>query len=338
MEKPKISIVVPIYKSEPYLAKCVDSILGQTYPNFEVILVDDGSPDGSGKICDTYALKDSRIRVFHKANGGVSRARNFGIDNATGDYVAFIDSDDFVEEDYLDGFFQCEVDSDLFVQGYRQIDMVHNTSAYLAFEMDGMFEDISEPYFWAEKNGVICSPYVKLFKRQILNSRNIRFDNQLTNGEDLLFVLNYMLHIKNVCLSRKHSYNYIIRAEPSLSKRFISCEEAQGFLFRVTELRNLVVQVHQIKSLECRDYLDFLFSNAYLLSIMALYNGKAKLSKKVRQQKLAKCMEFLDSEPVIKNTAQKTIFMRIWRFFVVNSVPFKDTILFILASLRALKN
>lgn len=93
----KLSVIVPVYKVEPYIHKCVDSILGQTYTNLEVILVDDGSPDNCGKICDEYAVKDKRVKVIHKKNGGLSDARNAGIDISTGDIIGFIDSDDYIE-------------------------------------------------------------------------------------------------------------------------------------------------------------------------------------------------------------------------------------------------
>lgn len=99
MEKTLISVIVPIYKVERYLHQCVDSILNQTYRNLEVILVDDGSPDGCGQICDAYGAQDSRVRVIHKKNGGLSDARNAGIDIARGDYLAFVDSDDWLEPD-----------------------------------------------------------------------------------------------------------------------------------------------------------------------------------------------------------------------------------------------
>jgi glycosyltransferase involved in cell wall biosynthesis len=95
---PEISIIVPIYKVEPYLKRCVDSILGQTFSNFELILVDDGSPDNCGKICDEYLQKDSRVKVIHKVNGGLSSARNAGLDLANGKYVGFVDSDDYIHQ------------------------------------------------------------------------------------------------------------------------------------------------------------------------------------------------------------------------------------------------
>lgn len=97
MNTPQISIIVPVYKVEPYLHKCLDSIVNQTYSNLEIILVDDGSPDNCGKICDTYAAKDARIHVIHKPNGGVSSARNAGLAATTGDWIGWVDSDDWIE-------------------------------------------------------------------------------------------------------------------------------------------------------------------------------------------------------------------------------------------------
>ena len=102
METPLISIIVPVYKVEPYLHKCVDSILSQTYTHLEIFLVDDGSPDNCGKICDDFARKDKRIKVIHKKNGGLSDARNVAIDVAKGEYITFVDSDDFVTSDYVE--------------------------------------------------------------------------------------------------------------------------------------------------------------------------------------------------------------------------------------------
>lgn len=97
LESPLISVIVPVYKVEEYLARCVDSILGQTYRNLEILLVDDGSPDRCGEICEEYAARDTRIRVIHKENGGLSSARNAAIDVAQGEYLGFVDSDDWIE-------------------------------------------------------------------------------------------------------------------------------------------------------------------------------------------------------------------------------------------------
>lgn len=106
MQEPLVSIIVPIYKVEPYLRRCLDSIVNQTYTNLEIILVDDGSPDGCPMICDEYAAKDNRIVVIHKDNGGLSDARNAGLDVCKGDYISFVDSDDWVEMDYVGTLFE----------------------------------------------------------------------------------------------------------------------------------------------------------------------------------------------------------------------------------------
>ncbi len=106
MNQPLISVIVPVYKAEAYLDKCVQSIRNQTYANLEIILVNDGSPDRCGEMCDTYAKEDSRIRVFHKENGGQSSARNLGLDNMTGEYVGFVDSDDWIEPDMYSALYQ----------------------------------------------------------------------------------------------------------------------------------------------------------------------------------------------------------------------------------------
>ena len=99
---PKVSVIIPIYKAEAYLKKCLDSLLVQTFKDFELLLIDDGSPDKSGEICDYYVKTDSRIRVFHKENGGVSSARQYGIDNAFGEYTIHVDPDDWVEPNMLE--------------------------------------------------------------------------------------------------------------------------------------------------------------------------------------------------------------------------------------------
>ena len=101
---PEFSIIVPIYKVEKYLEICIDSIIGQSFCNFELILVDDGSPDTCGEICDRYSSSDTRVKVVHKENGGLSSARNFGLDIATGKYIYFVDSDDWIGENYLSIF------------------------------------------------------------------------------------------------------------------------------------------------------------------------------------------------------------------------------------------
>ena len=122
--KPVVSIIVPVYNTEKFLHRCIDSILTQTYTDFELLLIDDGSKDSSGTICDEYAAKDVRVRVFHKENGGVSSARNMGLDNARGEWITFVDSDDWIDDNYLEALYgACIVSgSDIVFCGFRVVD------------------------------------------------------------------------------------------------------------------------------------------------------------------------------------------------------------------------
>lgn len=131
---PMISVIVPVYNVERLLAKCLDSLLAQTYKDIELVLVDDGSTDGSGKICDEYAEREDRIKVVHQKNLGVSVARNHGLDVASGDYVCFVDSDDYVTENYLSNF---TFGVDFSVQGYMTLNVGGVTrNAYKAVHSD----------------------------------------------------------------------------------------------------------------------------------------------------------------------------------------------------------
>ena len=120
MKQPLVSVIVPIYKVEPYLRRCLDSIVKQTYTNLEIILVDDGSPDGCPQICDEYAARDKRIVVIHKDNGGLSDARNAGLDICKGEYISFIDSDDWVANIYIEAMLKATItnNAEIFNEGY----------------------------------------------------------------------------------------------------------------------------------------------------------------------------------------------------------------------------
>lgn len=119
---PKISVIVPVYNVEKYLRRCIDSILSQTFSDFELLLIDDGSKDKSGDICDEYAAKDARIRVFHKDNGGVSSARNLGLVKANGEFIFFVDSDDYLDNTHLENYSKDIDNFDLIFQGYKLVD------------------------------------------------------------------------------------------------------------------------------------------------------------------------------------------------------------------------
>lgn len=186
---PKISIIVPVYKVEKYLSPCIESILAQTYTNFELLLIDDGSPDQSGKICDEYAGKDGRVRVYHKMNTGVSDTRNMGLEKAQGEWILFVDSDDWLSPRCLETCSNAMVDSqlDLLQFGYQQVD----DNGLVLFSSHGYTSKLLVSDYIKEEK-MLVTPWGNVFKRSIIAEYNIRFSPKIKLGEDQLFVYEYI--------------------------------------------------------------------------------------------------------------------------------------------------
>lgn len=165
----KISIIIPVYKVEDYVERCIKCIQAQTYTNWEAIFVEDGSPDKSGEICDRYAKEDARIKVIHKENAGVAAARNTGIANATGEYIAFIDSDDYAHPQYLEVLFKllCKNDADLAIVGYE---LSYNSEVGDGQPLEEIqIMDSSKAVAKVIENQQFCSPWSKLYKKSLFS-------------------------------------------------------------------------------------------------------------------------------------------------------------------------
>lgn len=224
---PFISVIVPVYNVENVLHYCLDSILNQTYTDFELILVDDGSLDASGKICDDYGTKDDRIVVVHKTNGGVSSARNIGINIANGEYIVFIDSDDYIHKDYLLGLVNTQND-------YFDIDNIwcgFRTVSSYSIQNDCikkvLFDDTKKISITGIKNIMTlhdkwldAGPYCKLYRRKTILDNNLTFDDDLSLGEDLIFNFRYLDCTNgDIVVLNETFYSYIIN-ENSLASKF----------------------------------------------------------------------------------------------------------------------
>ena len=191
------TIIVPVYNTAQYLHRCIDSILSQSFTDFEVLLVDDGSTDGSGAICDSYAEKDGRIQVFHKENGGVSSARNMGLDNAYGEWLLFVDSDDFLCDDTCLNALAKTIDSrpdcELVYFAGKVIGLGGEWSYTLCPKVYEYAYQCLEENCLVPKAIVFGSVFVQCFKKTVIKNNYIRFDDAISYAEDRLFVCTYYL-------------------------------------------------------------------------------------------------------------------------------------------------
>ncbi len=224
MTKPVISVIVPVYHVEQYLPQCVDGILSQTYPHFELILVDDGSKDGSGVLCDRFAGQDPRIRVIHQENGGVSRARNRGLDEAKGEYIVFIDADDLVRPNYLHDLILArqtlagETDRTLIISDYQPFgDNGPEKRDFPApFSMDfrtgeGLTAEHFRELIFQFR---LFPPYCKLYRRDVINQKQIRFREGMRSAEDFEFNTRYLAAVDRLVYIDSVQYDYRVGYKP----------------------------------------------------------------------------------------------------------------------------
>lgn len=190
-----VSIIIPVYNVEQYLRECVDSVLNQTCSDIEIILVDDGSTDQSGKICDEYAKMDSRIKVIHKKNGGVSEARNTGIEAASGERIIFVDSDDCIHPRLLESYRELDDDSATLLCDYTT-DMEEWKRFSLNNFQEHMEFVVREKFMKLFYKDYMNPPFNKYFRADIIREYQIRFPEDMSLGEDLIFNMKYLAAAK----------------------------------------------------------------------------------------------------------------------------------------------
>ena len=203
MTSPLVSIIIPIYNSEKFISRCLDSIITQTYSHFELILIDDCSSDNSASICDTYQKKDKRIKLIKKKqNEGVTITRNIGLDNAQGDYILFIDNDDYIDQNYISTF----------------IDSINTNTGYDLYTQNIFFHYEGKDSFIVSDQLTLGGPWGKLFNKEIIEKNNIRFIPYLKYNEDNLFLLEYLEHSESQYNIQYAGYHYIIHNECTSKK------------------------------------------------------------------------------------------------------------------------
>ena len=282
---PKISIIVPVYNVEQYLPRCIDSILNQSFVDFELLLIDDGSKDKSGAICDEYADKDDRIRVFHKENGGVSSARNIGLENARGEWLSFIDGDDEITEGYFN-IRQEHEGVDVIIKSYSVVNAdgrvtCHNNELSILTGKDKIFR-----YYVQKRNNALWD---KIIKRKTVGTK--RFNTNVSIGEDFLFFLSVLPNVKSIAFDDTGSYRYFLR---------------QGSAMQSVDIKRRIEilwqNIDNVKSFTNTDDLRLLQKGiVYKSYVLLLYrlrdelddNGRLKLKTLLKEMKYSD-LKFID--------------------------------------------
>lgn len=294
---PTISIIVPVYNTEQYLNRCIDSILSQSFTNFELLLIDDGSTDKSGDICDEYARKDERIKVFHKKNGGVSSARNMGLDFARGEWITFVDADDWIVKDCLNWEYSLFQEDLIIFSYYNNSETSNNLFPINSFVTKGK-DELNDLYQTLIYKGFFRTVWSKLFKKSIIN--NLRFDEAISIGEDHLFLLNYLCKIEACRFVDKPFY--VHRSFDFLFKKYqIEISKAiyiMSSLFSVYDKLNVKNKNFEIdvfceyKSF-CQKYVDknpeLWYNNPFVKKIYRRVKSNLRISYRIRY----KLMSFL---------------------------------------------
>lgn len=263
----KISIIVPVFNSAKWLNKCIDSIIEQTYNNIEIILIDDGSTDNSPEICDEYAKRDSRIRVIHKKNEGVSIARNTGIDTSTGEYIKFVDSDDWIEKDCCEKLVNIiEKESvDLVICG---LNVFQNNKLLRNPHLENKKIDIREGFKeYKYINKIFAAPWNKLYKKEKILKK---FKEGQSLGEDLAFNLDYLKGIDKIYVTEYCLYNVQLDNENSLNRKFRE------------DRFDIVIKLIQKEESFCNNmyngnYEKVFFANMYIENLHAYLRQLAKM-------------------------------------------------------------
>ena len=234
--QPKISIIIPMYNVEKYLRRCLDSVLNQTFSDWQAICVDDGSPDNSGKIAEEYAAQDSRFVVVHKENGGLVSARKAGLSIAKGEYISNIDSDDWIEPDAYEHMYNiiCDYHPDMICYSFFKDygDLVENRLEWLD---EGIYtnDDITNhfkvmvddrPFYSPIMNASLCT---KIIKRDLLSDFQLQVDNRIVNGEDDAVTLPLIIRANSIYVCKKAFYHYCVR------KTSVSWEKRKDDLLRL---------------------------------------------------------------------------------------------------------
>ena len=287
------SIIIPIYNAEQYLHKCIDSILIQNNTDFELLLVDDGSIDNSGEICNEYASKDNRIKVFHKPNGGVSSARNLGIEHATGEWITFIDADDYIDENYLP--INYNQNNELLIQNWKNypsglIEEFYRPNIYKKQVLSVFLEQNLNSFLFRV-------PWAKFYKKNIIQKNNIRFNEKLFLAEDTIFVINYLQHCKQIeiiatsfylHLKNTNFFKYPLKTDYSLMYLEIFWNSYRKLPYKSTKLVNTIYHTFWDCTTDKKEKKNYnkWYANPYVIKLLRISHYRKGIRNHIIYYKL----------------------------------------------------
>jgi len=309
-----VSVIVPIYKVEKYLNKCVDSIMKQTYKNLEIILVDDGSPDNCGKICDEYAQADERIKVIHKENGGLSDARNEGIKIANGDYIMFVDSDDYLSLDCVEHLYHTSIEhnADLVIGSNKKFDDESGEIIWNTADSENKIEIMNRTDAMKDMFMNGCSAWARLYKASV--HKDIFFPYGEIN-EDEAIVLKILERCNTVVKTNKVIYNYRWRAESITSasfspKKLVWCKHCRDNYDFIKQNYPHLVYYAKLRYVE---------SLKWLLTLMAYDFKENKVHiVKLRKEFKANIHFYLKSQVSLVNKINGILIANAYRIFCIS--------------------
>lgn len=273
-----ISVIIPVYNADKYLSVCIDSVINQTYTDWELILINDGSSDKSGDICNLYAQNNTNIKVFHQPNKGVSAARNLGIKSANGLFIVFMDSDDWIDTDFLQKLIDAEIqtNSNWIISGYRSIYPGNRTKEYRNLNRSYNKSELGLLFAEVDHRGIFFTNCGKLYSKVIITNNNIQFDENVSLGEDIRFNFAYLPHISTATTIDYIGYNYRNTDNHSLIRRYQN--NLYNLMIEVHTERCRLAQQYQLYKINpgYKKHLEYRLGHIIYASIINIYHGQHK--------------------------------------------------------------
>lgn len=302
MKKPKISVIVPVYNGEKYLCMALDSLVNQTYENLEIIVIDDGSTDSTGEICDRYKTENENVIVIHQKNQGVSAARNAGLEKASGELIGFCDGDDTIDEDYFEYLYNQMMENDSDISSCC-FEIISEKITFIPKSVEGKHLWNNDEFIrYLFTGDISIAIYDKLFRREVLDG--IRFPENLVINEDKYFCFLAAMNAEKISYERVAKYHYYRRegtaSMSAFSKKYFDMLEIAGMMYEITKEK----KPHLTAEAQCSIIVAILI----LYKIMIRRNGMKKFPE--YERKVYKYLKSFDKKTG-KNHLRKNDYIRL---------------------------